>query len=194
MADDPRPATPGLDDWVATLTAILDRDPGRVAAREALVIALDERGEPDRGRDVLAAWPESSRDARYDRLVGRRALDHDRDPARAVAALERAVAELPQDWKARARLARAYHALDRPADAAREAARVAALRELLDPSTLVPRLASDLARPDDPAARRDLADLCRPRRPRPPRRRLAPRGGGAVAVIPARRLLSAPSP
>ena len=159
MSDDPRPGTPGLDDWTATLAAILDRDPGRVVAREALVIALDERGESDRSRDVLAAWPEGSRDARYGRLVGRRALDHDRDPARAAEALERAVAELPQDWKARARLAQAYHALDRPADASREAARVAALRELLDPSTLVPRLASDLSRPDDPAARRDLADL-----------------------------------
>ncbi len=159
MADDPRPGDPGLDDWVATLAAILDRDPGRVSAREAMVIALDERGDPDRGRDVLAAWPESARDARYERLVGRWALDYDRDPPRAVAALERAVAELPQDWKARARLARAYRALDRPADASREAARVAALRELLDPSTIVPRLASSLARPDDPRARLDLADL-----------------------------------
>ena len=159
MADDPRPGEPGLDAWVATLTAILDRDPGQVDAREALVIALDERGEPDRGRDVLASWPASSRDARYDRLAGRWALDHDRDPALAVAALEHAVAELPQDWKARARLARAYHALDRPADAAREASRVAALRELLYPSTLVPRLASDFSRPDDPRARLDLADL-----------------------------------
>ena len=159
MADDPRPGDPGLDAWITTLTAILARDPGQVSTREALAIALDERGEPDRGRAVLAAWPEPSRDARYERLDGRRALDHDRDPARAVAALERAVAELPQDWKARAHLARAYHTLDRPADASREAARVAALRELLDPSTLVPRLASDLARPDDPRARADLADL-----------------------------------
>jgi tetratricopeptide (TPR) repeat protein len=160
LASDPRPGDPGLDAWIATLTSILARDPSQVAAREALVIALDERGEPDRGREVLRAWPESSRDARYDRLLGRWALDHDRDPARAVAALERAVAELPADWKTRARLARAYHAVNRPADAAREAARVAALRELLDPSALVPRLAGDLSRPDDPDARADLIDLC----------------------------------
>ncbi len=160
LAAAPRPGDPGLDAWIATLTSIVDRDPAQVAAREALAIALDERGDPDRGRAVLEAWPLSSRDARYDRLLGRWALDHDRDPARAVAALERAVAELPQDWKARARLARAYHAANRPADAAREAARVAALRELLDPATLVPRLASDLSRPDDPKARDDLIDLC----------------------------------
>jgi hypothetical protein len=70
------------------------------------------------------------------------------------------VAELPQDWKTRARLARAYHASDRAPDAAREATRVAALRELLDPATLVPRLASDLSRLDDPLAREDLVELC----------------------------------
>jgi hypothetical protein len=160
MADDPRPGDPGLDAWIATLSDTLARDPSRASVREALIVALDERGEPDRGRAALAAWPEPSRDARYERLAGLWALDHDRDPARAAAALERAVAELPQDWKARARIARAYHALSRPADAAREAARVAALRELLDPTTLVPRLASDLARPDDPSSRADLADLC----------------------------------
>jgi tetratricopeptide (TPR) repeat protein len=160
LAAAPRPGDPGLDAWIAALTSILGRDPAQVAAREALAIALDERGEPDRGRAVLSAWPESSRDARYDRLLGRWALDHDRDPALAVSALERAVAELPQDWKARARLARAYHASDRAPDAAREATRVAALRELLDPATLVPRLASDLARLDDPRAREDLIDLC----------------------------------
>ncbi len=159
LAAAPRPGDPGLDAWIATLTSILDRDPTRVAAREALAIALDERGEPDRGRAVLEAWPLSARDARYERLLGRWALDHDRDPARAVTALERAVAELPQDWKARARLARAYHAANRQADATREAARVAMLRELLDPATLVSRLASDFSRPDDPRAREDLADL-----------------------------------
>ncbi|HEY2158356.1 MAG TPA: tetratricopeptide repeat protein [Isosphaeraceae bacterium] len=160
IAAAPRPGDPGLDAWIAALMSILDRDPAQVPAREALVVALDERGEPDRGRAVLEAWPSSARDARYDRLLGRWALDHDRDPARAVAALERAAAELPQDWKARARLARAYHAANRPTDAAREAARFAMLRELLDPATLVPRLASDLARPDDPRARDDLIDLC----------------------------------
>jgi hypothetical protein len=159
LAAEPRPGAPGLDAWIASLTSILDRDPAQVAARDALAIALDERGEPDRCRAVLSAWPESSRDARYDRLVGRWALDYDRDPARAVAALDRVVTELPQDWKARARLARAYHAANRPADAAREAARVATLRELLDPATLVPRLASDFARLDDPRAREDLAGL-----------------------------------
>lgn len=160
MADDPRPGDPGLDAWAATLATILDRDPAQISAREALALALDERGEPDRARAVLDAWPEPARDARYDRLAGRLALDHGRDPARAVALFERALAELPADWKTRAHLARAYRALDRPADAAREAARVAMLRELLDPSTLVPRLASALARPDDSRARADLADLC----------------------------------
>jgi tetratricopeptide (TPR) repeat protein len=160
IATAPQPGDPGLDAWIAALTSIVARDPNQVAAREALVIALDERGDPDRAHQVLSAWPERLRDARYNRLLGRWALDHDRDPALAVAALERAVAELPQDWKARARLARAYHAADRPADAAREAAQVATLRELLDPTTVVPRLAADFPRLDDPVTRSDLADLC----------------------------------
>ena len=160
VAADPRPGDPDRASRIAELSAILGRDPGHVAAREALIVALADAGEPDRGRAALDAWPADSRDARYDRLRARWDLDYDRRPDRAADAYRRALAGLPHDGKAHYGLARALRALGRDADARREAAAVARLRERLDPAALGPRLAADLARPGDPRAQADLAALC----------------------------------
>jgi Tfp pilus assembly protein PilF len=145
---------------IAELTEILGRDPGHVPAREALVVALADAGEVGRGRDVLEGWPESARDARFDRLRGRWDLDYDHNPARAAESFARALVDLPHDWKSHYGLARAYRALGRDQDARSEAEAVARLRERLDPGPLGPRLAGDLARLDDPRALLDLAALC----------------------------------
>jgi len=163
VAARPRSGDPGRAARVAELEAMLGREPGRLDAREALVSDLADAGEPDRGRRALAAWPgaEAGRDARYWRLRGRWDLDYDGDPAAAAAAFRRALSDLPHDWKTRARLARALHALGRKAEARREADAVGRTREALDPRHLGPRLAADLGRPDDPAALADLGDLCR---------------------------------
>ncbi len=149
-------------DRVAELTAILEKTPGHLDAREVLLDALADSGEPELGRKILDAWPgeESSRDARYWRLRGRWDLDFNRDPGPAVEAFERALTDLPHDWKTRFRLARALHALGREAEARKEAEAVAKIRELLDPSRLGPRLSSDFKRRDDPKSLDDLADLC----------------------------------
>jgi thioredoxin-like negative regulator of GroEL len=147
---------------IAELSAILARDPNHHAARAALAADLADAGDPERGRRVLEAWPATARsDPAYWRLLGRWQLDYDRQPAAAVASLERVVAALPHDWKTHYRLARALQAAGRPAEARREAQTVERLREVLDPNALGPRLDIDLARLDDPAALRDLADLCR---------------------------------
>ncbi len=147
-------------DRIATLTALLDADPLAVSAREALVVALADAGEPDRGRLILDAWPDGLRDARYWRLRGRWELDYDRQPARAVASFGLALAELPHDWKTHYRLARALQVSGRPAEARRAASAVARIREALDPATLGPRLRADLDRLDDPSSLLDLARLC----------------------------------
>ncbi|WP_435018150.1 tetratricopeptide repeat protein [Tundrisphaera sp. TA3] len=160
MAAMPRAGDAGRDERIAGLTAILDRDPGRAFARASLAEALADAGEVDRVRDLLDAWPEPDRDARYDRIRGRWDLDHDRRPDRAADAFRRAVGAMPHDWKAHYGLARALRALGQEAEARREAEAVARLRELLDPSTLGPRLASGLRSPGDPRAAADLADLC----------------------------------
>jgi tetratricopeptide (TPR) repeat protein len=162
MATMPRGDDPDRAARIVELTALLARAPLNLAAREALIVALADAGEPDRGRQVLDAWPgpESSRDARYWRLRGRWDLDYDHRPDRAAEAFARALADLPHDWKTRFRLARALHALGREADARREAEVVGRTREALDPETLGPRLAVDLDRTGDPAALLDLADLC----------------------------------
>ena len=144
---------------IVELAEILGRDPGHVPAREALVVALADAGEPDRGRVALEGWPEAARDARFDRLRGRWDLDYDHRPARAADSFARALVDLPHDWKSHYGLARAYRALGRGAGARSEAEAVARLRERLDPATLGPRLAADLARLDDPRALLDLAAL-----------------------------------
>ncbi len=145
---------------VGALAAIFDGAPGHVGAREALIAALADAGEVERGRALLDSWPIAGRDARYDRLAGRWALEYDRRPAEAVDSLRRALDELPHDWRSRYRLARALRAIGRDAEARAEANRVARHRERLDPRRLGPALDAALDRPDDPAPARALAELC----------------------------------
>jgi thioredoxin-like negative regulator of GroEL len=74
--------------------------------------------------------------------------------------LTNVVAELPHDWQARYRLARALNALGRRDEARAQAEAVARLRERLDPVRIGPLLDDALARADtDPAARSELAGL-----------------------------------
>ena len=182
VANEPRPGDPDRAARIAALQALLDRDPGHVPAREALVVALADAGEVDRGRAALDAWPSESPgpadpldpaparddDPRYRRLRARWDLDYDRRPDRAAAGFAVALAALPHDWKSHYGRARALRTLGRGAEAEVEARAVAAIRERLDPATLGPRLTADLARldaTDQPAdvatAAADLAALCR---------------------------------
>jgi len=158
----PRPGDPDRASRVAELTRMLDAEPSRLSVREALVSALLDGGDLDRARRALGEWPgaEPGRDARYWRLRGRFDLDYDRRPGPAVDALTRALADLPHDWKTRARLARALHALGRNADARREAEAVNRTRESLDPARLGPRLSADFEHIAEPSALLDLASLC----------------------------------
>jgi tetratricopeptide (TPR) repeat protein len=159
-ADQPRAGDPDRASRVAALDDLLRRAPGHAGAREALILALADAGQVDRGRAVLDAWPASDRDARYYRLRGRWDLDYDRRPADAVTSFRRALADLPHDWKTRYRLARALQVLGRHDEARAAAESVTRLRDALDPSSLGPRLDADLAHLDDPRSRLDLADLC----------------------------------
>lgn len=156
----PRPGDPGPVERVSLLEGLLDRRPEHAGARAALIEALLDVGEPGRAERVLDGWPETERDAAYDRLKGRLALEHRDDPRQAVEALERAVSAQRSDWSGRYLLARARHALGDNDGARHDADIVGRLREALAPETLGPRLDKDLAHLDDPAARRDLADLC----------------------------------
>jgi thioredoxin-like negative regulator of GroEL len=161
IAAEERPGDPDRTERIAALETWLADDPEHVGVREALALELAAAGEVERGRAVLEGWPEGARDTRYRRLRARWALDYDERPAEAAEALAAVVAELPHDWQARYRLARALRALGRDAEARAQAEAVARLRERLDPRRLGPRLDEDLARLDtDPAARLALADLC----------------------------------
>jgi tetratricopeptide (TPR) repeat protein len=145
---------------VSTLEAMFERHPEHAGVRAAMVGALGESGEIERGRVLIATWPESARDLTYERMRGRWALDYDNKPEEAEAAYRRVLSVLPYDWKTRTRLARALHAQGRIKDAALEAEMVARHREALDPQHLGPRLANDLERIDEAASLLDLAALC----------------------------------
>ncbi|QEH31793.1 hypothetical protein OJF2_02580 [Aquisphaera giovannonii] len=160
IAADPRGDDPDRDSRLAELERLAAAHPDHLPAREALITALADAGEADRGRVLLEAWPAGRRDARYWGALGRWELDIERRPDRAAEALARAVAEAPQDWRIHYRLARAYQALRRPDDARREAESVRRIRELLDPLTLGPQLEAAFARPGDPASALALASLC----------------------------------
>ncbi|MBX6314928.1 MAG: hypothetical protein IRY99_18725, partial [Isosphaeraceae bacterium] len=160
IAAAPRGGDPEAADRIAILTTLLRCDPSHSGAREALVSELAAAGEIDRGRAVLDAWPEATRDARYDRLRGRWDLDYDHHPDRAVVTFRRALAALPHDGRTHAALARALQALDRPDEARHAAEEVARLRETLDPAALGRRLEADFTHLEDPRSRLDLADLC----------------------------------
>jgi tetratricopeptide (TPR) repeat protein len=160
IAANPHPGDPDRASRIAELQSILDQNSGHLAAREALLIALADEGEPERGRIALEGWPVADRDARYFRLRGRWDLDYDHRPDRAAEAYARALVDLPHDWKSHYGLARAYKALGRENEAKSEAEAVARLRERLAPTPLAARLTDDLAKLDDLQARQDLAALC----------------------------------
>ena len=160
IAASPRAGDPDRAARIAALSRIVSAHPEHVEAREALVLALADAGEPDRGRSVLGAWPEASRDARYHRLRGRWDLEYDHAPARAVESFRASLEELPQDWRTCYRLARALRNAGKHAEANRAAEAVERLREALDPLAMGHRLDRDLADLDDAKSRLDLADLC----------------------------------
>ncbi len=157
----PRPGDPDASARLRALESQLSRHPEHANTREALLLALAGAGEPEQGRILLDQWPEASRDARFQRLQGRWALEHDHHSADAVAPFQNALRTLPQDWPTRARLARALRARGLDDPARQEAARVVDQREALDPEPLAQRVSHDFAHPDAPASLDDLADLCR---------------------------------
>ncbi len=161
IAAQPRATDPDRASRLAELETIVAEHPDHVGSREALVTALADAGEPDRGRAALDGWPgaESARDARYWRLRGRWDLEYDHRPERAVESFRKAVAVLPQDWRSWSRLSRAYRMLGRDAQARDAAEAVGRIRDWLDPMTLGPRLDDAFRHLDDPAALRNLAEL-----------------------------------
>jgi Flp pilus assembly protein TadD len=161
IAAQPRGDDPDRDDRLAELETIVAEHPDHLGAREAMVAALADAYEPDRGRAVLDGWPgaESDRDARYWRLRGRWELEYDRRPDRAVEAFRRVVAVLPQDWRSWFGLARSLRRTARDAEARQAAETVGRIREALDPLRLAPGLDAAFKHLDDPAALGELAAL-----------------------------------
>ena len=160
ITDQPRATDPDRSTVLNTLEALVTKHPDHVGARTALVTALANAGEPERGRAVLDEWPDSGRDTRYWRLRGRWDLEYDHRPDHAVSAFERSLAELPHDWRSWYRLARALRMLKRDTESRDAAKTESRIREALDPLILEPRLDAAFAHLDNSAALNDLALLC----------------------------------
>ena len=156
----PREADPDRLTLLSELESIVARFPKQTSAREVLVTALADSGEPERGRALLEDWPIDTRDARYWRLRGRWDLEYDHRAGDAVIAFRKALSELPQDWRSWYRLARAFHVLGRQDESTQAAEVVSRIREVLDPLVLGPRLDAAFDHLDRPWALSDLYKLC----------------------------------
>lgn len=157
---EPRSDDPDQAARLAELSELLASHPGHVGVREALVTALADAGEPERGRALLESWPVDQRDGRYWRLQGRLTLEHDHQPAQAASALRAALVDFPQDWRTHYRLSRALQIEKRTVEAQREAEAVGRIRELMDPLMLGARLDASFLHLGDSAASGTLAALC----------------------------------
>jgi tetratricopeptide (TPR) repeat protein len=160
IAVSPRAADPDRPTVLTALDSLVSNHPNHIGAREALVLALADAGEPERGRILLDEWPQAIRDARYWRLRGRWNLEYDQQPEQAIAAFQTALVAFPQDWRSWYRLARAQRMLGRNDDGRRAAESVARIREILDPLTLGPRLDAAVNNLTAPDSLQDLAILC----------------------------------
>ena len=156
IAAQPRAADADRASLLTSLETLLAEHPNQINAREVLVTALADAGEPERGRALLDSWPESVRDARYWRLRGRWELEYNHQPDQAVAAFQIALAEFPHDWRSWYRLARALHILGREVESRQAAETVSRIREVLDPLILGPRLDAAFDHLKDPIALHDL--------------------------------------
>jgi tetratricopeptide (TPR) repeat protein len=160
IAASPLASDPDRPTILAAIESLLSSHPDHIGARETLVAALADAGDPERGRALLDAWPEASRDARYWRLRGRWDLEYDQRPEQAVTAFQAALVSVPQDWRTWYRLARALRMLGRRDDSRKAAEAVSRIREILDPRTLGPRLDAAVNHLDHSASLKDLALLC----------------------------------
>jgi tetratricopeptide (TPR) repeat protein len=155
QADDPDRAS-----LLAKLESIVANHPDHIAARETLVTALADAGEPERGRALLNDWPTNARDSRYWRLRGRWDLEYDNQPQKAAIAFRTVLQELPQDWRSWYRLARALRILGREEESRQAALTVGQIRGALDPLLLRPKLDATLGHLTEPSGLEDLAGLC----------------------------------
>jgi hypothetical protein len=160
VSTQPRGGDPDRASLLEELESIVSSRPDHIAAREVLVTALADAGEPDRGRALLADWPTNARDSRYWRLRGRWDLEYDNAPENAASSFKAVLAESPQDWRSWYRLARAWRILGRDEESRHAAETVSRIRGALDPLVLGPRLDATARDLNTPSTLDNLAGLC----------------------------------
>ena len=163
IAGQPRADDPDRQTRLAELEALLAEHPEHLGVREAMIAALADAGEPDRGRAALDGWPGPPAIATATRDIGGSAAvgtwNTTTGPPRPRPPSGPRCEPLPQDWRSWYRLARALRQLGRDAEAHQAAEAVGRIREALEPTALGTRLDDDFRHLDDPRRLRDLAAL-----------------------------------
>jgi tetratricopeptide (TPR) repeat protein len=117
--------------WARTLLEqVFAQRPDKLDARAGLAECHMELGNGPAVEQLLAEWPKERQEARYWSLCGRWQQEFARDYNAAVASFERLLAEQPDDWQSRFRLANCLRILDRNDEADRETREAERIRDV----------------------------------------------------------------
>ena len=139
--DNPLADDPNRDEQLQMGRDLVKRFPESMEARLVLFELFMTSGLSAEASELLQNWPESGRDRiAYYRLTGRFLQDFREDHQSAALAFQKALSQMPYDWKTRYRLARAYKATGREFESRSESVLMLKMRERLEPAVLEPQL------------------------------------------------------
>jgi tetratricopeptide (TPR) repeat protein len=111
------------------LEQCVERRPEVLEGRAVLTACYLDLGEGDRAADLLRLWPAEQYEHRYWSLLGRWQQEYGHDYESAVASLERALSERPDDWETRFRLAQCLSRQGQHEESEREMAEAFRIRD-----------------------------------------------------------------
>lgn len=119
------------------VSALARKWPSDPDVRRVFVESLFLQGDYEELKRAMDQWPAEARDSvAWARLEGRRSLEVENDPERAIPHFRSVLERVPQDWRTHYRLARALAGAGRHEEAQAQARRTVEIRELLDPDSL----------------------------------------------------------
>lgn len=143
---------------VAALSRKWPKDPD---VRRVFVESLFLQGDYEGVKRAMDQWPAEARDTvAWARLEGRRSLEVENDPERAIPHFLRVLERVPQDWRTHYRLARSLAGAGRHEEARAQARRTVEIRELLDPTSLE-KILNETFRKGKPPSPTKLIELLR---------------------------------
>ncbi|MBI1325040.1 tetratricopeptide repeat protein [bacterium] len=119
------------------VSALAQKWPNDPDVWRVYVESLFLQGDYEEVKRASNQWPAEARNSiAWARLEGRRALEVENDPERAIPHFRSVLERVPQDWRTHYRLARALAGAGRHEEAQAQARRTVEIRELMDPISL----------------------------------------------------------